>query len=252
MKNKVDKYGCLWCLVFIILLILLFVYKSWFVALLLTLFCWFYYRGNQKMKTKIEIDRESCDIKPEYRIEYIDEDEKRTTREISPLGITASGNYIQAFCHLRNEERTFNLQKILSMIDLNSGEVIDAPKNFFRKKYDYQKKKVPDEVSEKILEQKPVSYEDNIDNVDGKKCCFTGKFSELRSDLEARFEGLGAVIQKAVTDETDYLIVGGEPSRDWKFSSAGRKIEHAVKNRISGRYTAICSEKKMNEFLGGL
>jgi NAD-dependent DNA ligase len=92
-------------------------------------------------------------------------------------------------------------------------------------------------------------FDDDIQTVKGKKCCFTGKFAKKRSELEDQFESIGALVQNAMSDTTDILIVGGEVSRDWKFSSAGRKIEHAVKNKSSGKDTLICSERKMNEFL---
>ncbi len=48
-------------------------------------------------------------------VSYLSSDGQATERQLTPLGIRqeAKGNYLVAFCHLRNEERTFRLDRIL-------------------------------------------------------------------------------------------------------------------------------------------
>lgn len=48
-------------------------------------------------------------------VSYLSSDGQATERQLTPLGIRqeARGNYLVAFCHLRNEERTFRLDRIL-------------------------------------------------------------------------------------------------------------------------------------------
>jgi hypothetical protein len=51
------------------------------------------------------------------RIKYIDADGEVTERIIEPLKLYQSGerHYIKAFCHLRGEERSFRLDRIIEM-----------------------------------------------------------------------------------------------------------------------------------------
>ena len=54
----------------------------------------------------------------------------------------------------------------------------------------------------------------------------------------------------SVTLKTDYLVIGDLSSRDWKFSSFGRKIEKAIEYRDSGKSdVAIISEQMWLERL---
>jgi NAD-dependent DNA ligase len=52
----------------------------------------------------------------------------------------------------------------------------------------------------------------------------------------------GAVCENDVTLRTDVLLIGSLASRDWKHSSFGRKIEHAIALRAKGREVAIVAE----------
>ena len=82
-----------------------------------------------------------------------------------------------------------------------------------------------------------------LESIVGKKVCFTGKFlSGARSFLEKQANELGANVGKSVTKDLDYLIIGSLASRDWKFSSHGRKIESALKNKNNGLSTRILGE----------
>jgi NAD-dependent DNA ligase len=74
--------------------------------------------------------------------------------------------------------------------------------------------------------------------------CFTGKFrSGSRSEIESKALNLGAiVIKKTPTLSTHYVVVGSLSSRDWAYSSHGRKIEHAKSMQAKGHKIFIISE----------
>lgn len=87
---------------------------------------------------------------------------------------------------------------------------------------------------------------DDPDEIDLKGClvCFTGQFpSGSRSKQERIAAELGATPQKTVTQKTDCLVLGTMASRDWKFSSYGRKIQSVLENRKKGSNTLIISEQ---------
>lgn len=76
----------------------------------------------------------------------------------------------------------------------------------------------------------------------GRSFCFTGQFvSGSRARCEGLVESAGGCIQ-AVTKKLDFLVIGELASRDWKFSSHGRKIEAAIASRKSGGHVKIVGE----------
>lgn len=94
---------------------------------------------------------------------------------------------------------------------------------------------------------------DKIDNlsIKGATFCLTGKFlSGKRAEIAGLVERLGGVVQDSVTMKLDYLVVGLLSSRDWKFSSHGRKIEKAISYRDENRTPLkIMGEETLIEFL---
>lgn len=61
---------------------------------------------------------------PDVRIIYQDASGDQTERRITPIHRSASG-VINAHCHLRNDERTFRLDRIRVMYDLGTGKALD-------------------------------------------------------------------------------------------------------------------------------
>lgn len=56
----------------------------------------------------------------------------------------------------------------------------------------------------------------------------TGKFkANPRKDFEQELEALGACVSRSVSGKTDFIIVGGEASRDWIELNRGTKIRKA-------------------------
>jgi hypothetical protein len=73
--------------------------------------------------------------------------------------------------------------------------------------------------------------------------CFTGKFrSGTRNEIEAKASSLGAIVKKTPTISTLYVVVGSLSSRDWAYSSHGRKIELAKSMQAKGHNIFIISE----------
>lgn len=74
--------------------------------------------------------------------------------------------------------------------------------------------------------------------------CFTGKFvSGPRKSIEDSAKDKGATTKKDVSQNVDYLVVGTLASRDWRFSSHGRKIEKAFKLKEKGSTINIITEE---------
>ncbi|WP_049301694.1 BRCT domain-containing protein [Serratia marcescens] len=68
--------------------------------------------------------------------------------------------------------------------------------------------------------------------IDGKVFCLTGVFmAGKRSIVEERVNAAGGHVIGNITKKLDYLVIGTLSSRDWKFSSHGRKIEKAISYR---------------------
>jgi hypothetical protein len=73
--------------------------------------------------------------------------------------------------------------------------------------------------------------------------CLTGKFIYgSRSKSEQAVTERGGLCQSQPTTETNYVVIGTLPSRDWAHGSYGRKIEAAVRLKESGHAVRIVSE----------
>jgi len=89
-------------------------------------------------------------------------------------------------------------------------------------------------------------FEDAVEVViyDGASFCFTGSFvSGTRNAIEQRAQERGASVKNDVSKSVDYLVIGTLASRDWKFTSHGRKIEKALKLKKAGHPIMIITER---------
>lgn len=77
----------------------------------------------------------------------------------------------------------------------------------------------------------PVDSDTDIE-LEGKIFCLTGVFmAGKRSHVEDILKRCNGLISNTVTKKIDYLVIGALSSRDWRFSSHGRKIEKAISYR---------------------
>jgi len=94
------------------------------------------------------------EISKNLRIKYKSGRNEHTEREIDILELGLAYNddiMIEAYCHLRNQERSFYVGRMLEIIDLDTGEVIVDRKSFFKKLIDdYLKSPEYQETLEKI------------------------------------------------------------------------------------------------------
>ncbi len=92
-------------------------------------------------------------------------------------------------------------------------------------------------------------FDDELDSIENKNVCLTGKFlTGTRKKVIEELIKLGACVSANVTKETDILLIGIFSSRDWIHTSAGRKIEKAVKLREQGKDISISSEVRVFQF----
>jgi NAD-dependent DNA ligase len=75
--------------------------------------------------------------------------------------------------------------------------------------------------------------------------CLTGKFLHgPRKICETKVKDKGGLVSDSITRDLSYLVIGTLSSRDWKFSSHGRKIEKAIEYRdAKGVGISIVSEE---------
>lgn len=90
-----------------------------------------------------------------------------------------------------------------------------------------------------------------LPQVEGKVFCLTGVFmAGKRSIVEDRVKSAGGIIISNITKNLDFLVIGTLSSRDWKYSSHGRKIEKAINYRdAEGAKLKIIAEENLFEFL---
>jgi hypothetical protein len=62
---------------------------------------------------------------PEILITYVDAEGRETTRMLSNLRYSTS-YYFKAYCHLREDERSFCPKRIKQAVDLRTGELLDT------------------------------------------------------------------------------------------------------------------------------
>ncbi|ABM38620.1 hypothetical protein [Polaromonas naphthalenivorans] len=70
--------------------------------------------------------------KGKFRIRYTDADGQSTQRDITVQPFSSTPRKFSAHCHLRNATRTFIFDRIVQVIDLDTGEVLSNA-DFFRR-----------------------------------------------------------------------------------------------------------------------
>lgn len=86
---------------------------------------------------------------------------------------------------------------------------------------------------------------DTVESVEipGKNFCFTGAFIfGTRKACERAVQERSGVALSRIRHDLDYLVIGELASREWAYTSHGRKIEKAVKYKSDGFPILIVSE----------
>jgi len=95
----------------------------------------------------------------------------------------------------------------------------------------------PSPQADLIFDYSPIDFAKNF--------VITGRFSSVsRQDAEGLILYRGGKVQRSVTAETDYVIVGSKRSLNWKFGEYGEKIDTALN---IGRAVFIAEEHFLKE-----
>ena len=95
-------------------------------------------------------------------------------------------------------------------------------------------------------------WEDAVDNVEiaGRVFCLTGDFvSGDRSTVETMLRLKGAELSPNVNKNVSYLVIGTLASRDWLYTSHGRKIEKALLLRRQNVAITVITERTLLRYL---
>lgn len=95
-------------------------------------------------------------------------------------------------------------------------------------------------------------WEDEVDTVEveGKVFCLTGDFvSGDRSAVETMLRLKGAQLSPNVNKSVDYLVIGTLASRDWLYTSHGRKIEKALLLKRENVDVKVITERTLLRYL---
>ncbi|MDF2865345.1 MAG: hypothetical protein K0R72_154 [Clostridia bacterium] len=83
-----------------------------------------------------------------------------------------------------------------------------------------------------------------------KSICLTGNFEHgAKSEISNKIENLGGKVVSGVTATLNYLIVGGEGSKDWSFGNYGTKVKKAMELNSNGKDIKIISEVELFEYI---
>lgn len=94
-------------------------------------------------------------------------------------------------------------------------------------------------------------WEDAVDGLKltGSVFCLTGDFvSGDRDSVDTMLRCLGAETNSSVNKSVDYLVIGTLASRDWLYTSHGRKIEKALLLKRGGSPIKVITERTLLKY----
>lgn len=94
-------------------------------------------------------------------------------------------------------------------------------------------------------------WEDAVDglNIAGSVFCLTGDFvSGDRDSVDTLLRCLGADTNSSVNKSVNYLVIGTLASRDWLYTSHGRKIEKALLLKREGCPIKVITERTLLKY----
>lgn len=95
-------------------------------------------------------------------------------------------------------------------------------------------------------------WEDEVDQVPiaGSTFCLSGEFvSGDRNQMDTNLRLRGAQTSPNVNSDVDFLVIGTLASRDWLYTSHGRKIEKAILLKRKGARISVITERTLLRFL---
>ena len=107
------------------------------------------------------------------------------------------------------------------------------------------------DAGEVTIEASTEVWEDKIDSIQIARStfCLSGDFvSGDRNAVDTMLRCLGAEISPNVNKTVDYLVIGTLASKDWLYTSHGRKIEKALLLKREGHKITIITERTLLKF----
>ena len=101
------------------------------------------------------------------------------------------------------------------------------------------------------VEASTAVWEDKVEsmNIAGSTFCLTGDFvSGDRNSVDTLLKCLGASTSPNMSKEVDYLVIGTLASKNWLYTSHGRKIEKALLLKRKGVDVIIITERTLIKF----
>lgn len=108
------------------------------------------------------------------------------------------------------------------------------------------------ESSDVTYEASTEVWEDSVDDIkiNGSVFCLSGEFvSGDRNHVDINLRLRGAQTSPNVNSDVDYLVIGTLASRNWLYTSHGRKIEKAILLKRKGAKIAIITERTLLKYL---
>ncbi len=108
------------------------------------------------------------------------------------------------------------------------------------------------EPSDAAFEASTEVWEDQVDDlkVTGSTFCLSGEFvSGDRNTVDTNLRLMGAETSPNVSKDVDYLVIGTLASRDWLYTSHGRKIEKALLLKRKGVNITVITERTLSKFV---
>ncbi len=108
------------------------------------------------------------------------------------------------------------------------------------------------EATDVTYEASTEVWEDSVDDVKiaDSVFCLSGEFvSGDRNHVDTNLRLRGAQTSPNVNSDVDYLVIGTLASRDWLYTSHGRKIEKAILLKRKGAKIAIITERTLLKYL---
>ena len=134
-KNRNGKYTGIGCLLFMIPIVVACVegWARWLLIAAIIFSIWGLSTGRFSKKSAIDNlandddEQKGTRLKPNFELKYKSAEGEVTLRKIYVRDF--DGRVLDAYCFLRNEDRTFYIPRIVECIDLETGEVLSNETN---------------------------------------------------------------------------------------------------------------------------
>lgn len=209
-----------------------------------------YYVPNDEVKESINLPQgiESVNLNSIVLLNYVDGKNQPSERRVTLKSVTNDYNndyYINAYCHEKAGARTFKLSRIKRIVDMETGEIFESPKDYFIERFNNSPlAKITRTFQKTETELLILSYLSRSDGFMRKK------EREIISDY----------IRKHSEEELDLLLLDDEIRRTYcdtkifrqKINSYKEKTETQKKELLEVCEKIVATEKKIDIVEAGI